>query len=348
MNSNFEMIRNAQVQARVLRGKGNAQKLAITIDGRFEHVFPEKSRESRMLSIMNLHTIETIFSGGNYFVAFNRLVDYRTSDYRGYIHSDDNMNHMADVIGAESLRAGNAALGAMERTRQHGKSGVFLGGEWDSFNMSVKSLGEGGEFLNKLIYKWSPFSSNVQASFEVERLVCLNGMVAQSPLVIYSVPLINGWEENLSIATSQVKVRVADVLTQRMGDMSKARASVGTLIKGISAISDRAGNLPEGSADRKRCNAVSDIMSLSGRNASGLVDANSSVLAQIDSHVSQFDLYNILTEVSSHTAGTENSDAEIQRIANRLVFDEIQSRSTIRNAVPLSGESDPRRAFFGK
>jgi len=344
----IKLIKDANVKARVLMVEGSPC-LAIVIDGQFEHVFHYKSRESHYLRVMNINTIENIFSGGHFFFFEDQLVDYRTFDYRGHIHNDDSVNELSEIIGAEDLKAATTYGGHVSplfaSTRQHGKTGVFLGGEWDNFDMTIKELGEGGEFTNRLIYKWSPFSSSVQASFEVERLICLNGMVAQSPLAVFNVPLINDWQENLNIATSQVKVRLNELLSKRFSDMTHSRASVDALFKASDLVSDAASiDDQDGTV---RCANISRIITPKVSRIDMSKDTENA-LRQLEGHISQFDLFNVLTEVSTHIDMADDGRLSIQNQINRLVFDDVMAKSTVRGAVPLSSDSSPSRAFFGE
>ena len=62
----------------------------------------------------------------------------------------------------------------------------------------------------------------------------------------------------------------------------------------------------------------------------------------------QFDVFNILTEASTHYGRNDLSDKAVQMGVNRIMFDQFKSKVVLNPTMPESSESDPSRAFFGK
>ena len=72
--------------------------------------------------------------------------------------------------------------------------------------------------------------------------------------------------------------------------------------------------------------------------------------AQLPSHLSIFDAYNIATEIASHTSPTDgSSNHALDKYSNELVFDRQDRRThAARFGGPSAASfSDPDAAFFG-
>lgn len=362
----FEIIRNADVEAKIIFVK-ESLSLQITIDNRYEHQFSAGSRESKLCLNTNIETIQSMFYGGTYFIYKGKLVDYRLSNYKGFTHTTDGISQLAERIGLSDITSNanhsqsspaarrSPASGLFNQQRGRKNNGVFLGGEWDKFDLNIRDLGIGGEFENKLIYRWSPFSDTITTSLEVERLVCANGMVASSPFVTFEVPLINDWERNLHVISAQLQPRISDVLTSRFSDMAKKPSSVFDVQRAHGLLLDRRKSIEDlndgkGGSDITNLNnmlSITDAEFNLGNYYRNELFSNTEKSKLVDAHLTQFDVFNILTEASSHYGNDSDSNVSIQRDLNRLVFDEFDRKKQLRPSVPTISDSDHRRAFFG-
>lgn len=363
----LEIIRNASVEVSVdYVEKASAFGLTIIVDNRFTHEFPVTSKESKLCMNTDLAMIRSLFNGGTFAFFDGNMVDYRNSYYRGFIHDEIGVSELSERIGIkrynEAKVSGDKFIGGINdgqpgnhasvfnRYRGRGTNGIFLGGEFESFDLCVDGLGEGGHFENRLIYRWSPFSNKITTSLEVMRLVCTNGLVANSPLVTYAVPLINDWQRNLSIVATQLKPKINNLLNDRFLEMRSDRATVRQIVDA-----------------HKLLGARSEIITLSHDEKVMLeqmktqIDPNINLGRYYDQslfddalasngyggHLTQFDVYNMLTEASSHYGESDTNDNLIQRYLNSVVFDSSK-RQHIQVEMPESADSDHRRAFFGK
>jgi len=347
----FKIIRNANVEAKVVGGhNGNVMpRLGIVVNDTYEHTFSEASKESALLMQMDLNTISAIFTGGTFVFYNDKLRDYRRGDYTGFIHNDESINKLSDIIGVTDFSGKKSAVnGIFNRVRSRANNGLMMGGEWDKFDLDISSLGDGGSFNNRLMFKYSVFSRNIVTSLEVERLICTNGMVGLSDFLTYEVPIISGWEDNLKVVCNKIKPEISEVMRQRFIAMSEDMATIADVSDANTILKSRM-DRAEGIEDRQRLSLLSNLTDLQKNLGSYYHQDvfNSRKSKFIASDLTQFDVYNILTEASSHTHGDEVNDGQAQRLANRLMFDSISREKDIIPVIPKSLESSPERAFFG-
>ena len=332
--------------------KGNLS-LKIVVNGQWEHEFPETSRETQMMLTTDMNVLTAQFNGGTYIIANDQIIDYRFSTYKGFIQTDEALQKLQQIVGAEKhekTQYTGAVKGLFNQSRSSNSNGVLLGGEWSAFDLDVKALGLGGEFKNKLIYRYSPFSQNIVTSLEVERLVCANGMVANSPFVTFEVPVISDWENNLHVVSAQLQPKINDLLTDRFEQMAVQRASVATMMNAHDVLKKRAGTNEISTADQARLRQMMDLVDAEevlGDHYKDSVFNDKKRAARADSNLTQFDVFNILTEASTHVGRDENTDVMAQRQLNSIVFDEFKNKVRLTPEVPKSQESDHRRMFFG-
>lgn len=333
---------------------GDKIVLSIVINGQWKHKFSSASRESMSMLTTDMDVLTSQFNGGTYIIANDALIDYRLSTYKGFIQSDEALGKLQDIIGAEHHEKkaySEPVRGLFNQSRGRRGNGVFLGGEWSAFDLDVKALGIGGEFKNKLIYRYSPFSENVVTSLEVERLVCENGMVADSPFVTFEVPVISDWENNLHVVSAQLEPKINDVLTSRFEQMAKQRASVGTMMAAHEVLTNRAKNEGLRPDDAMRLNSLLekvDAKYVLGSHYKDAVFSDKKRAARTASNLTQFDVFNILTETTTHIGRDEANDISAQRQLNAIVFDQFKNKVALVPEIPVSQESDHRRFFFGE
>lgn len=348
----FNIIRDAQVEAKVGAIDTNGiPQLTIEINGQYQHTFKPTSRESQLLLQMDINTISALFTGGTYVFYDDVMRDYRRGDYRGFIHNDDSIKNLSDIIGVqtfENRKYGTAVEGLFNRVNARKNNGLMMGGEWDKFDLDISELGEGGAFKNRLMFKYSVFSPNVVTSLEVERLICTNGMVGLSDFLTYEVPVISGWEDNLKVVSNRLKPEISEVMRQRFIAMAEDRATIADMMDANSIIESRIIQSTNGE-EIKRLGLLSNLTNVERHLGSYYHSDvfNSRKSKFVASDLTQFDIYNILTEATSHTNGDEDNDNRAQRMANRLMFDSIGREKHVIPVMPESLESDPARAFFG-
>lgn len=348
----IQKITNAHVELNP-RYNGDRLVLAIVINGQWDHEFSATSRESQMLLSTDMEVLKAAFNGGTYIIANDTLIDYRPSTYKGFIQSNEALHQLHEIVGAEKHEKkaySDPVSGLFNQSRGRKNNGVFLGGEWSAFDLDVKALGIGGEFKNKLIYRYSAFSENIVTSLEVQRLVCTNGMVADSPFVTFEVPIISDWENNLHVVSAQLQPKINDILTTRFEQMAEQRASVGAMMNAHEVLLQRAKNsniTPEDEKELRRMMAMVDAKEVLGSHYKDSVFSDKKRAARAESNLTQFDVFNILTEATTHVGRDEENDLSAQRQLNSIVFDEFKNKVRLSPEIPKSQESDHQRFFFG-
>lgn len=350
----LEIIRNAKVSVEFITSNLNVA-LKIIINEKYEHQFKPKDRESKSIFSTDKGTLEAMFSGGTYVFYNGVMVDYRMSDSKTFIHSDKAIQELSERVGIKHFSNSvhsNSVAGLFDQSRSSRNNGVFLGGEYSKFDLDIKELGIGGDFNNSIIYKWSPFSSNITTSLEVKRLVCENGMVANSPFVTYEVPVINDWEQSLKIVSTRLETKISDVLKMRFSQMANphSRSSVSDLQKAFTLLENRYDTTQLENHEQFRLGALIDAIN-PDKHLSHIYSENvfsdTKLSCMADGHLTQFDLYNVLTEASTHYGRDEDNDIHIQNHLNRIVFDRFRQGDTLKPKIPDLGNSDHKRAFFG-
>ncbi len=354
----FRVYKNASVKVAYHTISESNIGLSICVEHEAPHVFEAGTAEARLIEQMDLKIIEEDFNGGTYVFRFGKLIDYRKNDYSGYTRSLDEINALADTLGVEVSTGDNrdrSARGMFGNFRQKSLSkDIFLGGDGKVFNLEVEGLGEGGHFENKLVHRWSPFNENVILTLETERLICENGMVGMSPFVTKEVPIVNRVQEHLDLVTVLLEPTINDVLGRRFKDMSAQPASVGSMMKGYFALSERSKGMSAGMAstsegresiDRSlKLKSLLDVRKNLADVYEPAVFKDTKVASSLPSNLTQFDLFNVLTEVCSHTNGA--NDDRIQKEINSLVFDELSHKKDVQGKIPVSSDSDHKRRFF--
>lgn len=352
------VIRDAKVSVKLGHEKMEPV-LTLVVDGGsqgvFQHTFPKNSPESKGIFDADLATLTRHYDGGTYAFKDGILVQYKPSTYRGFVQSDEAIARLSDVIGMRMTTNGgkysNGVNGLYDSVRTRRTNGAMFGGEGDPFGFDVKELGLGGEFDASLVAKWSIFSPNIEISMNVKRLVCTNGMVADSPFVTRAVPVISNWEENMDVVRAQLEPHMTGIMQQRFREMATTRASVASLVRATGILNKRASAEGIEAADRQRLIGMAGLVSVEknlGHYYAGRAFKDQKVASALAGHLTAFDLFNVMTEASSHYGRDGETDKEATMLINRIMFDELSNRTTDTGTLKPSSDSDHRRAFFGK
>lgn len=358
MDNNFKVYKNASVKVTTRLLKKDDIRLVLQVENEMPYMFPHTAYENKLLTKMDDKSLLEKFNGGTYVFLNGELIQYRDSSYTGFVRKVDDMKEIADVIGCSKINSSSKGVnGLFNSFRQNSlKQGLFLGGEGREFDLEIGELGEGGQFKNKLIHRWNPFSENIIVSLETERLVCTNGMVGMSSFVTNEVPIVNRFSEHLELVSVQLEPHLNDVLKNRFSTMAKTNISLHHMMKTNNLLRDRLTGLPtNGDAERevereslKKLIQITD----SSKHLTDIYEPDVFKSQQkadtLVGDLTQFDVYNILTEASTHTSGTPENNNGFQKEANIIVFDELSDKKNVQKTAPISSDSDHRRAFFGK
>lgn len=349
--ANFELVRNAHVE--VKQGEDNKHRplALITVDGKYKHTFPHTSRVSKHLEMMTPDDLSHRLSGGNFFFVENQLVDFRDGSYHGFVHDDNTVNVFMDVLGYQYRNGLKLAHIAKKSTDED--SPIVLRKIWDRSEISVPGYQSGGDFNSVLSFTWNPFVKTVNTMFDLVRLICTNGMVGLTSFLNTRVPVMNRWEEHLDIAARQIQHKVNNVVISRVQQMTLERASVGDCLLLEEHVLNRIQHAELDDVDRlyNILGAISPKEHL-GDVYRDNVFLNKNLAAQLPAHLSGFDVFNIATELRTHTnPSSKSSDNALDRFANGILFDREDNYNASAkrlNAPRIAAFSDPETAFFGK
>jgi len=348
---NYELIRDANVEViPSLDMQGGHPIASIIVDDRFEHTFKPESRVSKALEIMSAADLGERLSGGNYFFIEDELYDFRDGRYSGFVHTDDSIRNLVDVVGISDNS---------DDVRVHTNTvskDFKLGRKWSDHGITVPAYQVGGEFNSEIHFNWNPFVRTIGSAFMLYRLVCENGMRGLKSFLNTKIPLMNRWQEHLDIANKQIQTKVESTISARLTRMGHERASVGEVNLLASHAHRRLieSAVPLSSVEREQLenirNVASPVIHL-GSVYKDNVFVDSNLAAQHPAHLTVFDVYNMVTELRSHTRETEKStDLGLDRLANDLIFDRKDlTMHAQRFSMPrLCSFSDPDAAFFGQ
>lgn len=348
-NVRTDLLTNADVTVDASTDRGNKAVAEITVNGEFKHRFSANSRVSKALELMTPLQLQERLDGGHFFFVNGALFDFRDGTYNGFVHTDESIEALKNTIG---IRLERDKLG---RRVQNTQGPARLSKVWSTREIQVPGMDSGGVFNSRLTFNWNPFVETIRSSFDIVRLICTNGMTGLNSLFSAKIPLINRWEEHLDIADKQIQNRLFGMLGQRFSNMVSERATLNDVLRLRDHARERLDtymNTADGERREKLRNivaAVSPELHLSEvYKTSAMEDRR--LAAQLPSHLSAFDAYNIATELASHTNPTsKSSDNALDRFANELVFDRNDKRAhAARFDEPLKAAfSDPDTAFFG-
>jgi len=338
---------NADVEVKASTDRKNHPVAEIMVDGNEElvHRFPSTSRVSQALELMSPIQLQERLTGGHYFFVNGVLFDFRDGNYNGFVHSEENIEALKKTIGID--------LTSRSRGTQD-QGTARLAKVWSSQEIQVPGIDEGGSFDSRLTFRWNPFVETIRSSFDIVRLICSNGMTGLTSLFNAKIPLLNRWEEHLEIADKQIQNKLHGMLSERLRNMTIERATLADCLRLQDHATNRLGDFNNQTGERRGtlrsiARAVDPMTHLSEfYKKDAFKDRR--LAAQLPSHLTMFDAYNIATEIASHTAEADRStNFGLDKFANELVFDR---RDHGQHAARFGGPSqasfsDPDQAFFG-
>lgn len=348
--SDYELIRNAHVEVNATRDEKEHPVAEIIINGDKAHRFEAKSRVSKSLDIMTPDDLADRLTGGQFMFVDDELYDFRDGHYQGFVHTDEAIDNLANILGINSV--GTDGIRVHENTVNRN---IALGGKWSDHGITVPNYNDGGEFQSELHFGWSPFVKTVNSAFMIYRLICTNGMRGMRNFMNTKIPLVNRWEEHLEVANRQIQNKVNGIVTDRFARMGNERATVAEVNLLTEHAKRRADDVTV-NTDPQKIQRLRNIIQIAdarrhlGNFYKENVFADSHLAAQHNAHLTTFDVYNMATEVRSHTDECDkSSNRAMDKLANDLVFERKDLTQHVRNSGPkICTFSDPDAAFFGE
>lgn len=353
-----QLLKNASVSGRATADEKGNTTLTITVNDIFEHQFPSTSRVSKALGTADIDSIVARLDGGSFFFVDDQMVDFRYSDYQGFVHNQDSIEKLIEVIGI--TRSEDELEGVSRNTAARN---IKLSKEWASEEFEVANLGA-GDFKTAIHYGWSPFSQNVNSAFVLWRLICANGMRGMTNFLNSTIPLVNNWEEHLEMANRQLMNTINGKMNERINALQNQRASVADCLLISNHVADRADGIhnvisQEQTARLNMIGAlVNPVLHLKDVYKSEVFQDNA-MASRAPAHITGYDFFNMITELRTHTDPTADSTGHaLDVVANQLLFggdsyyghkagNQVE-QSLVANDAPALIINNPDQAFFGK
>lgn len=346
----MKLIRNAKVEFDVTENENGRKSVIIGLPNGVEHTFDYRSRVVKHLELLNEDQLEARFQGGTYLVDDENLIDYRSSDYKGFVHTDEMIEKMVEKIGTMNRKLKKVPEFHRSVVSTQAGRNIVLGNLYQKNELNLSQLGLGGQFTTSIFYLWSPFARFVSSAVMLERLICENGMVGVSNFFNANIPLINRWEENMEIAQRQIDLKIKSTVGDRLQKMVDERASV-SLASNIAKAALLRLRDSEILSEKQhemlvRMSLIANPEYHVSQSYAKSVFERQNVAAQVPSHLTAFDAFNMITEIRTHTPQTASSTAfSLDMMANRLVMEPSKFEMTA-SIVPVSEFSNPEQAFF--
>lgn len=268
----FTMYRNAEVQV-ATEGKD----VVLTIDGDRVLTGSTRSQIDRYVKSSDHDTVAKYLTGGHFAVEDGVLKDYRTSQYTGFIQTDEMIKRFYE----------DETLAKKAKTE-----------------ISIAKYGAGGVFNLEAGFSWSAFSPELQTQVGLLRLICSNGLSVREPILTKKVPIINMYDRHLQIASQQTLKYAEDLLVGKIADLENQRASVRDVNLVLSHIDARL-------KENEDCPTLNRLLALCTHDYRQYYSehalSNTAISATLPSHLDQYTLLNCVTEMSSHTQAVDRS-----------------------------------------
>jgi hypothetical protein len=342
----YELVRNAFVEVEHVTDTHKKDCAKIIVNDSYEHIFPHTSRVSKHLDVMTPSDLQKRLNNGTFFFVDNHLVDWRDGIYNGFIHEDNTIDEYMDLLGFQYTE--NIPF----THRKKSTSPILLRSVWNKGEIMVPGYAEvGTDFTSELSFIWNPFVTTINSSFDLVRLICTNGMIGVTSFLNSKVPLFNREMQHLDIAATQIQNKINDIVIGRISNMITERASVGHCLLLEKHTIERIGSvddLTEHARLLNLLNAISPSNNLSDVYRDSVFE-DKHVAAQLPAHLTLFDVYNVATELRTHTSESRTStDFSLDKFANGILFDEDTKNYRVHGAnTALASFSNPDNAFFG-
>lgn len=317
--------------------------------GDLGHTFDAKSRVARRLENTPLHdVIDNLQKSQFFFVEVKgqmRLYDFTLAT--NFVHSAESIQNLINILGVTAIPNGRSKqLHKNSQLKDH-----YFGRTYSAADLSIEPLNQGmlgGEFSSIVRFIWSPFSHTINTSYELLRLICANGSVGLASFLNSKIPLVDMWQQNLDIASKQIQNQVDSKFEHRLQQMHRTHTSVGMLMNLMKHVEERLSNSENTFQQANLLEGIHRVINPiehCGHVYRDNVFNDVNVASQCNSHLSKLDVFNIVTELSSHTSGTEKSSMNaLQRMANQLLWIEKDFKTSRKIDSPFA---DTQHAFYG-
>jgi hypothetical protein len=272
------------------------------------------TEENAVDEIMGGHFLFKELKDGSY-----KLAEYRDASYNGFMHDEDTI-------------------------QLYGSTDDLISRTTSGFN--IEELGIGGGFNITAGFDWSVFSKNITTQLSLERLVCSNGAKIRNKMFEREVPIINMHEKHLNIAAQQMIHIGEQKFKKRFKEMAREHASVREVHLIQSHVARRLSHDQNNSTLIRMNQLLTQYGDITQYYTASAIE--SGLVSALNSPISRFDLYNIATEMNTHTeAHVESTDVAVDRIVSNMLFPRELEGCVTDMSRAKSTFGSPEQAFFG-
>lgn len=244
------------------------------------------------------------------------LLDYST---RAFQQTQSQFDQIIDKFQPEILsepKFGNGNLQLISHidgfVDEFANTQLLPGGIQDSYTMSAMAIA-------------SPWNRNVEMGVDLTRLLCSNGLKVTAGKWTAQVPLLNSksFDLDLRVAVTALFNETRKQIQQRLNLMMASPSSVYHVMKTHQIMVDRTQHNEGDASALQKLQALKDRLdiknSVVGSSYSDAAFMNRKISEVTPTPISQYDLWNMITEASSHTQGF-GGDWAIHRYAAELLL----------------------------
>lgn len=290
----------------------------LIINDKVSHELSTRDQIHRAITATDVDNVIENLQGGYFLEQDGRIKEYRDNSYNGFVQSDEFVERFSNIKNLSSI------------TEQ---------------GLSIAKYGLGGDFKLTTGFDWSVFSPTLDSTVGLERLICSNGMVVKEKLLQKKVPIINLFERHLQIASDQVMHYANMHLQDKIARMENEVASV----REVNLVANHVNYRRQDSTHDSRFSNFAELLESGRLNEYYSKQAleNAAIAETLPSHLDRYTLFNLVTEMRSHTTETDRSTGRaLDVLASNLMLKE----STVSHGggkVPQRLFTSPEKAFIG-
>lgn len=336
-DNNISLIRKATPVLELVEGStADTRGVMLTLDN-VEHFFDGKTSVYENTRMFGLDKVQQRFMDSTLLIGEDdELLDYRLGGYNGIVHSDQTIESFIKHLGTKVARVDGMLMMSSQSSPIDVKSAEHI-------------LGAGGHGSIHVDFGWSPFMTDLRSLVRHIRLICENGAKLSHTLLQNNVRVVNDWERHIDIARTVLSNRTETLLDKRLEQMFHTAAPM--------SLVDRVRQHAEIRLDNPELIASQRLMLRSLMDVTDVVTHGNGVIEQTHmdnlesrfksrcpSHVPMYSLFNLATEMNTHTPSVGGSSTlAMDRLIGEIMFNDqemVVGRSKLSPAF-----SDPEAAL---
>lgn len=308
-------------------------QVSVVIDDTWSVPLERRDQTAGQVNLgMDHADLKERFLTGRYFIVDDQVIDWRGGDDLKFMHDDAAIAKLASTIGFVDSPTGCRAGNVTHKL------------DYEAFQS------EGGQFDVHIGFNWSPFSLDINSQLSLLRLVCSNGLVAQSPIMHHRIPMMNAWEDNLAISNDVIGHSFHKLVGPRLAALTEERISVHDALMMRSFLNDLSTSKQATGAQLLALNNMLELIEPVFTDE--VMSLSKNMLKFVHAPITGFDALNVATECATHYVGEDRSKVKAELFANSLIFSEDRQRNIRTDLDKLMVDvhtfDNPDQAFFGQ